>query len=93
MSTEPRVKGFLDDEEQDVVEAIAKTGYRVDKSFLTPERVAHLQKVAKMTMTEERTRISLRVPKSDLSKLKARALQEGVGYQTLINTILHKAVR
>jgi predicted DNA binding CopG/RHH family protein len=36
--------------------------------------------------------ISLRVSKRNLSKLKARALREGMLYQMLINSILHKAV-
>ena len=43
------------------------------------------------SITSERERISLRVPKSDLARLKEMAKKEGLPYQTLINTILHKA--
>jgi predicted DNA binding CopG/RHH family protein len=32
------------------------------------------------------------VSKYNLTKLKARAMREGMPYQTLINSILHKAV-
>ena len=92
MTTEPKVKGFLDEEEKGTIEAIEKPEYSVDESFLNSGRMEELRAAARMTIAEERTRISLRVPKSDLSKLKAQAMREGVGYQTLINSILHKAV-
>jgi predicted DNA binding CopG/RHH family protein len=47
---------------------------------------------ARNTLNDERVPISLRISKHNLSKLKARALREGMPYQTLINSILHKAV-
>jgi predicted DNA binding CopG/RHH family protein len=37
-------------------------------------------------------KISLRLPESDLERLKAKALREGLPYQSLIGSILHKAV-
>jgi hypothetical protein len=43
-------------------------------------------------MTDERAEISLRVPKRDLMRLKSRALQDGVSYQTLINALIHRLV-
>ena len=36
-------------------------------------------------MNEERAPISLRISKTDLSRLKTRAMQEGIPYQTLIH--------
>jgi predicted DNA binding CopG/RHH family protein len=51
-----------------------------------------LQKAARNTLNDERVQINLRVSKHNLSKLKARALREGMPYQTLINSILHKSV-
>ncbi|MGN6469603.1 MAG: CopG family antitoxin [Rhizobiaceae bacterium] len=39
-----------------------------------------------------RQRISISVPERDLARLKARAAEEGMPYQTLINSILHKYV-
>jgi predicted DNA binding CopG/RHH family protein len=51
-----------------------------------------MQAAAQATLDAQRTKISLRVNNSDLAKLKARAAQEGMPYQTLINSILHKAV-
>ena len=36
--------------------------------------------------------ISLRISSHDLEKLKEKAIDEGIPYQTLINSILHKYV-
>ena len=40
----------------------------------------------------KRKAINIKVLESDLEKLKAKALQEGMPYQTLLNSILHKYV-
>jgi len=36
--------------------------------------------------------ISLRIAKYDLEKLKEKAASDGIPYQTLINTVLHKYI-
>jgi predicted DNA binding CopG/RHH family protein len=90
MSKEPKIGKFLDDEERELHEAIEREDYGVAKSFLTSERKAELQGYARATINEKRVKVSLRVPETDLARLKARALREGVPYQTLINSILHK---
>ena len=92
MSNKPKVVHYIDDDEKNLIESIESDSYQVKDSFLTPKRMQDLQAIARSTMNEERIPISLRVPKTDLSRLKARALQEGMPYQTLINSILHKAV-
>lgn len=56
------------------------------------ERRAFWREAARRTLDGERQRISISIPKRDLSKLKARAAEEGMPYQTLINSILHKYV-
>ena len=40
----------------------------------------------------KRKAINLKVLESDIEKFKAKALQEGMPYQTLINSVLHKYV-
>ena len=37
-------------------------------------------------------RVNIRISKKDLEALQSRALQEGIPYQTLIGSILHKYV-
>jgi predicted DNA binding CopG/RHH family protein len=61
-------------------------------SFLTTERRREVVAAARASMSDERYKVSLRIPKSDLTRLKSRALQEGIPYQTLINSIIHKYV-
>lgn len=40
----------------------------------------------------KRKAINVKVLESDLEKLKARALEEGMPYQTLLNSVLHKYI-
>lgn len=41
---------------------------------------------------QQRKAINIKVLESDLELLKAKALKEGMPYQTLINSVLHKFV-
>ena len=92
MSTEPTIGRFLDRDEEELSRLIESDAYEFGKSTLTPERKVELQKAARNTLNDERVQITLRVSKHNLAKLKARALREGMPYQTLINSILHKSV-
>lgn len=47
-------------------------------------------RLKKMFQPEERSQVSLRLYKSDIEKLKLMAKEEGMPYQTLITSILHK---
>ncbi len=51
-----------------------------------------LREVARNTLNPKRKRISISVPEPDLARLKAKALEEGIPYQTLINSLIHKYV-
>jgi predicted DNA binding CopG/RHH family protein len=55
-------------------------------------RRAFWREAAKGALDGKRQRISISVPERDLARLKARAAEEGMPYQTLINSILHKYV-
>lgn len=50
---------------------------------------AHYSKIAKATLAKNKT-ISIRISEVDLIKLKAKAAQEGMPYQTLISSSLHR---
>ncbi len=80
----------MDAEEQDVIAAIERDDYRPVSVVTSAMRMSY-QNAARHTMNEPRIKISLRLPESDLARLKAKALREGMPYQTLINAILHKA--
>ena len=46
---------------------------------------------AKNTMLKNK-RINIRISERDLTKLKSRSFEEGMPYQTLISSILHKYI-
>lgn len=56
------------------------------------ERRAYWQQAARGVLDGKRRRIAISIPERDLKRLKARAAEEGMPYQTLINSILHKYV-
>lgn len=77
----------LDDYERDLEEHFGEA-----KSLTKKEKVKHvsaLKQAAGNYITKDK-RISIRVYGSDLERIKRIALQEGLPYQTLITSILHK---
>jgi predicted DNA binding CopG/RHH family protein len=78
-----------DDEREDHAACEAGEWGGVDAS---PEQKARWALLARRTLDGERRRISISIPERDLAKLKTRAAEEGMPYQTLINSILHKYV-
>ena len=89
----PIITEFYDEEEKELYRAVEAGEFVSIPGGLTPELKAELQQAARNTLNGgERVQITLRVSKYNLTKLKARAFREGMPYQTLINSILHKAV-
>lgn len=61
------------------------------KSVLTPKRNKFVQAVAEQTFKKDK-RINIRISSRDLESIQSRALEEGIPYQTLVSSILHKYV-
>ncbi len=61
------------------------------KSVATRRELARLKAAARATATKDR-RVNIRLSSGDLSDIRTRALAEGVPYQTLIASVLHKYV-
>lgn len=83
----------LDDEEREIMEALDKAhdeGTLV--SHFTPERKAELEAAARNTINPAKEKITTRLPKRDLSRLKATAIEKGMPYQTLLASIVHQYV-
>lgn len=55
------------------------------------EMKERLEKAAVATAAKD-YRINVRISKRDVAALKAKALEEGLPYQTLVTSILHKYV-
>ena len=55
------------------------------------EEIAFYTEVAKNTLKKDK-RINIRVSNRDLLEIKKKAISEGIPYQTLVSSILHKYV-
>lgn len=78
------------DEERDMIESAERDEWRSVGDI--EERRAFWREAAKGTLNGKRERISISIPERDLARLKTRAAEEGMPYQTLISSILHKYV-
>ncbi len=61
------------------------------RSVATPAELASLRASARATAVKDQ-RINIRLTAGDLRDLQVRAMQEGMPYQTLIASVLHKYV-
>jgi predicted DNA binding CopG/RHH family protein len=61
------------------------------KSVATKAELARLKAAARATAIKDR-RVNIRLSSGDLSDIQAKALEEGIPYQTLIASVLHKYV-
>lgn len=78
----------LDQEEKEILNAFEGGQY---KSVLTAKRRRLLAEAAENTFKKDK-RINIRLSSRDLEALQRRALREGVPYQTLVSSVLHKYV-
>ena len=53
------------------------------------ERIAFIKNAVKEDVST-RKQVNFRINQNDLEKLKSKALVEGIPYQTLLNSIVHK---
>ena len=74
---------ILDDYENEILEA-----YESGKLKPSPSKT-DFQSIAKNTLKKKR-KINIRIAENDLSALQRRAAREGIPYQTLIGSVLHK---
>ena len=85
--TKYKDESFLDNEEQQIVADLENQSYKPVKN-LSKEK-ERLQKIASYNMTEKKS-INIRPLKVDILKIKAKAEEEWIPYQTLINSVIHK---
>jgi len=82
---------FFDKEEKELFESVEYGEWKPVSKKEKKKIVSEFQKAAKNTFSKSKS-ISLRLNENDLLKLKARALEEGLPYQTLLNSLVHKFV-
>lgn len=77
----------LDEYEKELIDSIKNDDFEI--VHLTAAERAQFQAAAANTGKKDQ-RMNIRMSSTDMNKLKARALQEGIPYQTLVSSILHK---
>jgi predicted DNA binding CopG/RHH family protein len=78
----------LDSEEQELLEAYESGDFESD---LDADRRGYLAQTAEATFKKDK-RINIRISSRDLEALQRRALEEGLSYQSLVSSVLHKYV-
>jgi len=78
----------IDDYELEVLSAYEKGAL---ESVATKSELAKLKEAARATAIKDR-RVNIRLSSGDLSDIQVKALEEGIPYQTLIASVLHKYV-
>ena len=79
----------FDQEEQEILEAFESGNV---KRARNADDIQQRHKQYAKAMLQKDARINIRLPSKDLRGLKKRALSEGIPYQTLVASILHKYV-
>lgn len=79
----------LDKEEKELLKSYENDEWKSIKDF--EKRKAEYIKYAKYT-TAKNKRINIRLSERDLASLKAKSLEEGMPYQTLVASIIHRYV-
>jgi predicted DNA binding CopG/RHH family protein len=78
----------IDKEERAILDAYERGRLR---SVATKKELAKFRAAARATAIKDR-RVNIRLSSNDLREIQARALAEGLPYQTLIASVLHKYV-
>ena len=78
----------LNKEEKEILDAFEAGDL---KSNLTKKRKREVEAAAEATFKKDK-RINIRISGRDLGAIQRRALEEGIPYQTLVSSVLHKYV-
>lgn len=77
----------LDQEEKDLMESIEREEWRSVKNIKIEKEKAIV--AARNTLKKDK-RINLRFTQKDYRQIQIKAIEEGIPYQTLISSIVHK---
>lgn len=77
----------IDQEEKDLLESIENDEWVPVKNFKKIKEQAII--AARNTLKKDK-RINLRLTQKDYNQIQVKAIEEGVPYQTLISSIVHK---
>ena len=81
---------YIDSEEKGLIESIKKANSSVLKGPFNRLQ-NQVRKAAKAYIAKE-SKMNIRIAPSELAEIKAKAEKEGLKYQTLVKSVLHKYV-
>ena len=79
----------LDREEKDILDSFERGEWRPVKNL--KQEIQKHREYARQTLKKDK-RVNIRIPSRVLDELQARAIEDGIPYQTLISSILHRFV-
>ena len=77
----------IDEEERELMKSIDNDEWLSVKNFKEEKEKA--ESAARNTLKKDK-RINLRLTQKDYHKIQVKAIEEGIPYQTLISSIIHK---
>lgn len=83
------MKANPDKEEREILESFEKGEWEKVADHET--EIKKMQVIAKNSLKKDK-RINIRITDHDLTEIKRKAVNEGMPYQTLVSSILHKYV-
>ena len=81
-------KSKLSREEKELLDSVESGNF---ESLLTESRRRELESIASNTFKKDK-RINIRISNRDLAAIQSRASEEGMPYQTLVSSIIHKYI-
>jgi predicted DNA binding CopG/RHH family protein len=82
-------KKYLNREEQKLIESLDRDNWKPTSDLESWKTL--LSKTATNTLTKDQ-RMNIRITKNDLDGIKLKAVEEGIPYQTLVASLIHKYV-
>lgn len=79
----------LDKEEQELLNSVEQGEWQTVKNL--PKELSRYQQYAETSLRKDK-RINIRLSSNDLEALQFIAVEEGIPYQTLISSVLHKFI-
>ena len=79
----------LDKEEQELLESIERGEWKSIKNLSAEKK--RFQSYARATFAKNK-RVNIRIAEKDLSAIQTKAVEDGIPYQTLMSSVLHKFV-
>ncbi len=84
-----KTNNLLDNEEHNMIKSLETEEWKPVKNLESWKTI--LSKAATSTLTKDQ-RMNIRITKNDLEGIKIKAVEEGIPYQTLVASIIHKYV-